>query len=118
MTPDFRIIATLERARLDGVDTVMVISSRLHLRRVGRVFRDRFASHGITVLLHGAQLNDLWLLREDDPSGQVKRLLLCTPDAPSPQQFLAFSTLRECQHKGRCHRSGGDTARVKGHAHE
>ncbi len=48
-------LATLERARLDGVDTVMVISSRLHLRRVGRVFRDRFASHGITVLLHGAK---------------------------------------------------------------
>lgn len=50
-----------------------------------------------TVLLHGAQLNDLWLLREDNTDGQLKRLLLCTPDAPSTQQFLAFSTLRECQ---------------------
>lgn len=50
-----------------------------------------------TVLLHGAQLRDLWLLREDDAHGQVKRLLLCTPDAPSAQQFFAFSSLRECQ---------------------
>lgn len=50
-----------------------------------------------TVLLHGAQLNDLWLLREEDGRGQIKRLLLCTPDAPSAQQFVAFNTLRECQ---------------------
>ncbi len=50
-----------------------------------------------TVLFHGAQLKDLWLLREDDPNGQVKRLLLCTPDAPRPQQFHGFNSLLECQ---------------------
>lgn len=47
-------VATLERARLEGVDTVIVLSHRMHLRRVGRVFRDRFRKEGITVLLHGA----------------------------------------------------------------
>ncbi|SDU33412.1 membrane-targeted effector domain-containing toxin [Pseudomonas orientalis] len=50
-----------------------------------------------TVLLHGAQLKDLWLLREEDPAGQTRRLLLCTPDSPRERQFLAFSTERECQ---------------------
>ena len=50
-----------------------------------------------TVLLHGAQLKDLWLLREEDATGQVRRLLLCTPDSPRERQFLAFSTERECQ---------------------
>ena len=67
-----------------------------------------------TVLLHGAQLNDLWLLREDDADGQVKRLLLCTPDAPHSQQFFAFSSLRECQ----SHIIGwtDSKARIKGRA--
>lgn len=67
-----------------------------------------------TVLLHGAQLNDLWLLREDDASGQVRRLLLCTPDAPRGQQFIALNTLRECQ----SHIIGwtDSQARVKGRA--
>ena len=50
-----------------------------------------------TVMLHGAQLKDWWLLREDDANGQPKRLLLCTPDSPRPQQFFAFNSLRECQ---------------------
>jgi len=50
-----------------------------------------------TVLFHGAQLKDLWLLREDDTNGQVKRLLLCTPDAPRAQQFRGFDSLLECQ---------------------
>ncbi|WP_248749885.1 membrane-targeted effector domain-containing toxin [Pseudomonas sp. MWU15-20650] len=50
-----------------------------------------------TVLLHGAQLKDLWLLREEDATGQVRRLLLCTPDSPRERQFLAFTTERECQ---------------------
>lgn len=50
-----------------------------------------------TVSFHGAQLKDLWLLREDDTHGEIKRLLLCTPDAPGSQQFYGFSTLRECQ---------------------
>ncbi|MGF6097538.1 membrane-targeted effector domain-containing toxin [Pseudomonas sp. 18175] len=65
-----------------------------------------------TVLLHGAQLHDLWLLREEDADGQIKRLLLCTPDAPNAQQFIAFNTLRECQ----SHIIGWTdrTARIKG----
>lgn len=50
-----------------------------------------------TVLLHGAQLKDLWLLREEDANGQIRRLLLCTPDSPRERQFLAFTTERECQ---------------------
>ena len=50
-----------------------------------------------TVLLHGAQLKDLWLLREEDASGHIRRLLLCTPGSPRERQFLAFTTERECQ---------------------
>ncbi|MBD8151214.1 membrane-targeted effector domain-containing toxin [Pseudomonas fluorescens] len=50
-----------------------------------------------TVLLHGAQLKDLWLVREEDVNGQTRRLLLCTPDSPRERQFLAFTTERECQ---------------------
>ena len=50
-----------------------------------------------TVLLHGAQLKDLWLLREEDANGQIRRLLLCTPDSPRERQFLAFTTELECQ---------------------
>lgn len=46
--------ALLEQAIADKADTVMIISSRFHLRRVGFVFRERFRKHGITVLLHGA----------------------------------------------------------------
>ncbi|VVM65135.1 hypothetical protein PS645_01479 [Pseudomonas fluorescens] len=52
---------------------------------------------GQTVLLHGAQLKDLWLLREEDGGGQTRRLLLCTPGSPREQQFIAFATDRECQ---------------------
>lgn len=50
-----------------------------------------------TVLLHGAQLRDLWLLREDDAQGQTQRLLLCTPGSPRERQFQAFASERECQ---------------------
>ncbi|MFT3885451.1 MAG: YdcF family protein [Flavobacteriales bacterium] len=46
--------ALLQRAIADRVDTVMVISTPFHLRRIGFVFRERFAEAGITVLLHGA----------------------------------------------------------------
>lgn len=46
--------ALLAQAQADGADSVMIISSRFHLRRVGRVFRKRFAGSGITILLHGA----------------------------------------------------------------
>ncbi len=37
-----------------GFDTVIVVSSPFHLRRIGRVFRKPFRKAGITVLLHGA----------------------------------------------------------------
>jgi hypothetical protein len=50
-----------------------------------------------TVLLHGAQLKDLWLLREQDAGGQTRRLLLCTPGSPRQQQFIGFRSERECQ---------------------
>jgi hypothetical protein len=50
-----------------------------------------------TVLLHGAQLKDLWLLREANSDGQTRRLLLCTPGSPREQQFIAFPNERECQ---------------------
>ncbi|WPN96585.1 membrane-targeted effector domain-containing toxin [Pseudomonas sp. MUP55] len=50
-----------------------------------------------TVLLHGAQLKDLWLLRQEDGNGQTRRLLLCAPGSPREQQFIAFATERDCQ---------------------
>ncbi|MCW5898423.1 MAG: YdcF family protein [Flavobacteriales bacterium] len=37
-----------------GHDTITVVSTEFHLRRVRRVFRKRFAKEGMTVLLHGA----------------------------------------------------------------
>ena len=46
--------ALLEFAIAERLDTVMIISSRFHLRRIGFVFRKRFSKAGITVLLHGA----------------------------------------------------------------
>ncbi|TFY89447.1 toxin [Pseudomonas nabeulensis] len=50
-----------------------------------------------TVSLHGAQLKDLWLLRDEDATGTTRRLILCTPQAPRAQQFVAFNSERECQ---------------------
>lgn len=44
----------LEDARANGYDTVMIVSSRFHLRRIDHVFRSRFREHGITVVLRGA----------------------------------------------------------------
>lgn len=56
------------------------------------------ASLGASALsLHGAQLQDLWVLRQADASGTVQRVLLCTPDAPREQQFQAFDTEAQCQ---------------------
>jgi uncharacterized SAM-binding protein YcdF (DUF218 family) len=50
-------------------DTVVVISSRFHLRRVGNVFRDTFKEAGITVLLHGVPdhryREETWWRREE-----------------------------------------------------
>ncbi|RON52793.1 toxin [Pseudomonas frederiksbergensis] len=50
-----------------------------------------------TLSLHGAQLQDLWVLRQVDADGAIKRLLLCTPEAPRDQQFQAFDTELACQ---------------------
>ncbi|WP_213939824.1 membrane-targeted effector domain-containing toxin [Pseudomonas sp. dw_612] len=50
-----------------------------------------------TPSLHGAQLKDLWVLRQTDASGTLKRLLLCTPEAPRDQQFQAFDSEHDCQ---------------------
>lgn len=46
--------ALLPVALAMGADTVMVVSTPFHLRRVRFVFQDRFRQAGITVLLHGA----------------------------------------------------------------
>lgn len=46
--------AILAATKAAGEDTVMIVSSLFHLRRIGFVFRDRFADEGITVLLRGA----------------------------------------------------------------
>ncbi len=50
-----------------------------------------------TVLLHGAQLKDLWVLRAEHANGQVARLLLCTPEAPGNQHFIGFDSVQACQ---------------------
>lgn len=50
-----------------------------------------------TLSLHEAQLQDLWVLRKTDASGAATRLLLCTPQAPREQQFLAFNSEVECR---------------------
>jgi hypothetical protein len=41
-----------------GHDTVMILSSRFHMRRIAYVFRQRFQEKGITVVLHGAPNSD------------------------------------------------------------
>jgi len=50
-----------------------------------------------TVALHGAQLQDLWVLRQADSNATIKRVLLCTPEAPRGQQFQAFDSEADCQ---------------------
>lgn len=61
--------ALLQYARQHGLDTVMVISNRFHLRRIAQVFRPRFGPARITVLLHGAPSADFdeafWWRSED-----------------------------------------------------
>lgn len=46
--------ALLPRLLADGVDTVVIVSHRFHLRRIHGVFTARYRRAGITVLLHGA----------------------------------------------------------------
>lgn len=50
-----------------------------------------------TVSLHDAQLKGLWLLRQTHADGGIKRLLLCTPEAPVAEQFLAFDNEVSCK---------------------
>lgn len=50
-----------------------------------------------TVSLQQGQLNDLWLLRQTDDQGAVKRLLLCTPLAPRARQFQYFDNEVDCK---------------------
>lgn len=47
--------AILADTRLSGFDTVMIVSSRFHLRRIRHVFKERFRKQGVIVVLHGAQ---------------------------------------------------------------
>ena len=89
---DLRLLAMAYLAKLQGHLNAADFQLIEHLRE-----QPRPQLCAQTVMLHGAQLSDLWLLREDTADGQVKRLLLCTPDAPKNQQFFAFNTLRECQ---------------------
>lgn len=62
-------VALLAFAQDNGMDSVMVVSNRFHLRRIGMVFRTKFAPAGITVLLHGAPSSDfdeaVWWKSED-----------------------------------------------------
>ncbi len=50
--------AVLDDARRRGADTIAVITTEFHTRRVERVFRKRFEGSGITVLIHGAHASD------------------------------------------------------------
>ncbi|WP_435037929.1 membrane-targeted effector domain-containing toxin [Pseudomonas neuropathica] len=89
---DLRIVALAHTAVLQGhlLDSDLKLIEHL---RDGSDPRLRAA----TLSLHGAQLQDLWVLRQNDDSGALKRLLLCTPQAPRAQQFQAFDSERECQ---------------------
>ncbi|MBF6032439.1 membrane-targeted effector domain-containing toxin [Pseudomonas sp. P155] len=89
---DKRIVALAHTAVLQGhlLDSDLQLIERL---RDGSDARLRAA----TLSLHGAQLQDLWVLRQNDDGGALKRLLLCTPQAPRAQQFQAFDSERECQ---------------------
>ena len=46
--------AILDHARSNGFDTITIVSTEFHLRRVRRVFRKRFAGSGIAVGLSAA----------------------------------------------------------------
>ncbi|QXI23809.1 membrane-targeted effector domain-containing toxin [Pseudomonas iranensis] len=89
---DLRIVALAYTAVLQGhlQDSDLQLIQRL---RSGSDAHLRAA----TLSLHGAQLQDLWVLRQSDDKGAIKRVLLCTPQAPREQQFQAFTSERECQ---------------------
>ncbi|HWH87802.1 MAG TPA: membrane-targeted effector domain-containing toxin [Pseudomonas sp.] len=89
---DHRILALAHTAVLQGHlrNSDLQLIQRL---RDGSDSRLRAA----TLSLHGAQLQDLWLLRQSDDKGAITRVLMCTPQAPREQQFQAFDSERECQ---------------------
>ncbi|WP_454564498.1 membrane-targeted effector domain-containing toxin [Pseudomonas sp. AIG] len=89
---DRRIVALAHTAVLQG----HLLDSDLQLIQRLRNGSDRHL-HAATLSLHGAQLQGLWVLRQNDDGGTLKRLLLCTPQAPRAQQFQAFDSERECQ---------------------
>ncbi|MGY2290731.1 dermonecrotic toxin domain-containing protein [Pseudomonas sp. SDO528_S397] len=100
--PDTRQAA---RAMLDQRLVMLAFIARLqgHLSEADHQLFEHLREHpqphlcAQSVSLHGAQLRDLWLLREEDAGGQVKRLLLCTPQSPRGRSFTAFTSVRECQ---------------------
>ncbi len=47
-------LAILDHAQRSGFDSITVITTDLHTRRVSRVFKKVFHNSGITVLIHGA----------------------------------------------------------------
>ncbi|WP_223547875.1 membrane-targeted effector domain-containing toxin [Pseudomonas sp. A-B-19] len=66
--------------------------------RLGTDVRLSAATLGASVLsLHGAQLQDLWVMRQTDANGTVNRVLLCTPEAPQEHQFQAFDSELACR---------------------
>ncbi|WP_415763566.1 membrane-targeted effector domain-containing toxin [Pseudomonas sp. CP4] len=89
---DQRIVALAYSAMLQGhlLDSDVQMIQRL------RNARDLHLQ-AATLSLHGAQLQDLWVLRESSATGAVKRVLLCTPQAPRDRQFQAFDSEIECQ---------------------
>ncbi|TDV51806.1 hypothetical protein EDF87_102317 [Pseudomonas helmanticensis] len=89
---DQRILALAYSAVLQG----HLLESDLQL------IRDlRSGSHSrlraSTLSVHGAQLQDLWVLRQSNSTGAITRVLLCTPQAPRERQFQAFASELECQ---------------------
>ncbi|MFG6207977.1 dermonecrotic toxin domain-containing protein [Pseudomonas retamae] len=89
---DQRILALAHTAVLQGhlLDSDLPLIQRL---RSGSDPHLRAA----TLSLHGAQLQDVWVLRQSDAKGAITRILLCTPQAPREHQFQAFDSERECQ---------------------
>lgn len=66
--------AILIHAHRAGHDTIMVLSSKFHLRRIHRVFARHPQARGITVLLHGAPSS---LFREEEWWRYEDGLIMC-----------------------------------------
>lgn len=100
--PEIRLAArTLQDQRLVTLALIANLQGQLNaadfrlFEQLRELPETRLRAH--TVSLHGAQLKDLWVLREESAAGEVKRLLLCTPESPRAQSFIAFNSERECQ---------------------